>query len=88
MVSLSETFPQTRMLVVAALAPLLFKVGKALVGMRMLDPEGYLHKVLSESGFGRYFNRAMLLAAVILVDYKKGTTYGTGMFFAGQYGAE
>ena len=29
----------------------------------------------------------MLVAAILLVDYKKGVSYGTGMFFAGQYAA-
>ena len=49
----------------AALAPALFNIGKALVGFRMFD--GYIGKVLEESDFGRYFNRAMLLAAVICI---------------------
>ena len=53
----------------AALAPLLFKAGKQFVevavGMRLLDDQGSIYRVLTESGFGRYFNRAMLLAAVI-----------------------
>ena len=29
----------------------------------------------------------MLISAFLLVDYKKGVSYGTGTFFAGQYGA-
>ncbi len=30
----------------------------------------------------------MLISAVALVDYKTGSTYGTGMFFAGEFGAQ
>ena len=30
----------------------------------------------------------MLLGAIILVDFEKGRTYGEGMLFASQYGAE
>lgn len=29
----------------------------------------------------------MLIAAIVMVDYVKGTKYGTGMFFAGSYEA-
>jgi len=29
----------------------------------------------------------MLISAILLVDYKKGVSYGTGMFFTGQYAA-
>jgi len=29
----------------------------------------------------------MLIAAVVMLDYVKGTKYGTGMFFAGSYEA-
>ena len=47
----------------ALLAPAMYNIGKAIVGFRMFD--GYLNKVLEESDFGRYFNRAMLLAALI-----------------------
>lgn len=49
----------------AALAPLMFNIGKSVVDFRLLDEEGFLARVLRESEFGRYFNRAMLLAALI-----------------------
>ena len=55
----------------AALAPILFKVGMATADMieqfRLLEhrPLAWLHKVASESGFQRYFNRAVLVAAVL-----------------------
>ncbi len=55
----------------ALLAPLLFKTGLAAADMieqfRLLEhrPLAWLHKVASESGFQRYFNRAVLISAVI-----------------------
>ena len=49
----------------AIMAPALFNLGKGIVGLKLLSEGGYLHKVLSESDFKRYFNRAMLLAALI-----------------------
>ena len=49
----------------ALIAPALFNVGKGIAGMRIVSEDGYLHKVLSGSDFKRYFNRAMLLAALI-----------------------
>ena len=49
----------------AAIAPALFNIGKGIAGMRVVSEGGYLHKVLSESDFKRYFNRAMLLAALV-----------------------
>lgn len=55
----------------AVIAPMLFKVGMAVADMieqfRLLDhkPLAWLHKVASESGFQRYFNRAVLIAALI-----------------------
>lgn len=49
----------------AALAPLMFNIGKSVVDFRLLDEDGFLARVLRESEFGRYFNRAMLLAALI-----------------------
>lgn len=52
----------------AALAPLFYKLGKEVgVGMRVVPEGSYVHKVLSESGFGRYFNRAMLVASLVCV---------------------
>lgn len=55
----------------AALAPVLFKTGMAVADMivqfRLLGhrPLAWLHKVASESGFQRYFNRAVLVAAIL-----------------------
>ncbi|MFT4546453.1 MAG: membrane protease YdiL (CAAX protease family) [Verrucomicrobiales bacterium] len=49
----------------ALIAPGLFNLGKGLAGMRIVSEDGYLHKVLTQSDFKRYFNRAMLLAALI-----------------------
>lgn len=49
----------------AALAPLVYNIGKAAVDFRLFDEDGWLTRVLEQSGFGRYFNRAMLLAALI-----------------------
>jgi membrane protease YdiL (CAAX protease family) len=55
----------------ALLAPLLFKAGTAAADMieqfRLIEhrPLAWLHKVASESGFQRYFNRAVLIAAVL-----------------------
>jgi len=54
----------------AALAPVIFNVGKAVAGFRIVDPAGgglpaYLHGVLTRSSFNRYFNRAMLVAALL-----------------------
>ncbi|MGK0185938.1 MAG: membrane protease YdiL (CAAX protease family) [Verrucomicrobiales bacterium] len=55
----------------ALLAPFLFKGGMAVAEMieqfRLLKhkPLAWLHQVASESGFQRYFNRAVLIAALI-----------------------
>ena len=54
----------------AVLAPALYNLGKAVVGFRVVQPDSggigaYLHRVLSGSDFKRYFNRAMMLAALI-----------------------
>jgi membrane protease YdiL (CAAX protease family) len=54
----------------AALAPLLFNLGKAVAGFRIVDPHsdgvgGYLYKVLATSDFNRYFNRAIQIAALV-----------------------
>ena len=50
----------------ATLAPLIFKIGKEVIpGFRMFPEDGSVYRVLTESDFGRYFNRAFLLAAVI-----------------------
>jgi membrane protease YdiL (CAAX protease family) len=49
----------------AALAPVLYNMGKAMVDFRLLD--GYIARILRESDFSRYFNRAMLLAALICI---------------------
>ena len=55
----------------AALAPVLFKAGRALADIleqfRLLEhrPLAWLHKVAAESEFPRYFNRAVLIAAVL-----------------------
>ncbi len=49
----------------AIIAPALFNLGKGIAGMRVVSEGSYLHKVLTESDFKRYFNRAMLLAALI-----------------------
>ena len=55
----------------ALLAPLLFSMGLAAADIieqfRLLEhrPLAWLHKVASESGFQRYFNRAVLISAVI-----------------------
>ncbi|MGI9242112.1 MAG: CPBP family intramembrane glutamic endopeptidase [Verrucomicrobiales bacterium] len=49
----------------ALIAPALFNLGKGVAGMRIVSEDGYLHKVLSGSDFKRYFNRAMLVAALI-----------------------
>lgn len=50
----------------AVLAPLLFAIGKhAIPGFRLLPEDGWLMERLQSSDFGRYFNRAMLLAAVV-----------------------
>ncbi len=49
----------------AALAPLIFKAGKNLVDMRLLDEGTFLGRVAEQSEFSRYFNRAVLLAAVV-----------------------
>jgi membrane protease YdiL (CAAX protease family) len=35
--------------------------------MRLVPEDSYVHKVLSESDFGRYFNRAMLVASLVCV---------------------
>ena len=49
----------------AVLAPILFHIGKSMVDFRLLD--GYIARILRESDFSRYFNRAMLLAALICI---------------------
>jgi len=49
----------------AALAPVIFNIGKAIVEARLLPADGWLEKVMEESPFHRYFNRAMLLGSVI-----------------------
>jgi membrane protease YdiL (CAAX protease family) len=54
----------------AVLAPALYNVGKAVVGFRLVQPDSgglgaYLHKVLSTSDFKRYFNRAIMVSALI-----------------------
>lgn len=49
----------------ALIAPALFNVGKGIAAMRMVSEGGYLHKVLSGSDFNRYFNRAVLLCALL-----------------------
>jgi membrane protease YdiL (CAAX protease family) len=49
----------------AALAPLIFYIGKSMADLPILD--GYLSAVLKRSDFNRYFNRAMLLAALICI---------------------
>lgn len=54
----------------AGLAPWLFKAGhlaaESIEEFRLKEtpPFGYLHKVATESGFTRYFNRAVLLASL------------------------
>lgn len=49
----------------ALIAPGIFNIGKGIAGLRIVSEDGYLHKVLTQSDFKRYFNRAMLLAALI-----------------------
>lgn len=49
----------------ALIAPALFNLGKGIAGMRIVSEDGYLYKVLSGSDFKRYFNRAMLIAALV-----------------------
>ena len=49
----------------ALIAPAIFNLGKGIAGLRIVSEGGYLHKVLTESDFKRYFNRAILLAALI-----------------------
>lgn len=56
----------------AALAPVLFKLGHAVAGLlernELAEGSGlfaWLHKVAIESGFSRYFNRGILIAALI-----------------------
>ena len=49
----------------AILAPILFHIGKSMVDSRLLD--GYIARILRESDFSRYINRAMLLAALICI---------------------
>ena len=54
----------------AILAPALFNLGKGIVGLRIVEQDGgkisaYLYKVMDSSDFKRYFNRAMMLAALI-----------------------
>ncbi len=54
----------------AMLAPILYNLGKAVAGFRIVDPKseglgGYLHKVLASSGFNRYFSRSIQIAALV-----------------------
>lgn len=49
----------------AALAPILYHIGKSMAGLPALD--GYISEILRKSDFSRYFNRAMLLAALICI---------------------
>jgi membrane protease YdiL (CAAX protease family) len=56
----------------AVLAPGLYWFGREVVAASVEEfrltgtpPFGYLHKVLTESDFARYFNRALLLAALV-----------------------
>ena len=49
----------------AILAPLIFYLGKSMADLPILD--GYISAVLERSDFDRYFNRAMLLAALICI---------------------
>jgi len=49
----------------ALIAPGIFNLGKGIAGLRIVSEGGYLHKVLTESDFKRYFNRAMLIAALV-----------------------
>ena len=49
----------------AIIAPALFNLGKGIAGLRIVSEGGYFHKVLTESDFKRYFNRAMLVAALV-----------------------
>ncbi|MCP4846321.1 MAG: CPBP family intramembrane metalloprotease [Verrucomicrobiaceae bacterium] len=49
----------------AALAPLIFYAGKWMADLPILD--GYISAVLKRSDFDRYFNRAILLAALICI---------------------
>lgn len=54
----------------AVLAPALFNLGRAAVGFRVIEPGSggigaYLHKVLSGSDFKRYFNRAIMISALV-----------------------
>ncbi len=49
----------------ALIAPALFNLGKGIAGMRIVSEDGYLYKVLSGSDFNRYFNRAVLLSALL-----------------------
>ncbi|MEM9481662.1 MAG: CPBP family intramembrane glutamic endopeptidase [Verrucomicrobiota bacterium] len=51
----------------AVLAPLIFNIGKSVVDFRILPEGNYLEKVLRESDFKRYFNRAVMIAAAILL---------------------
>lgn len=54
----------------AVLSPWLFKAGHLAAAsidefrLRETPPFGYLHRVATESGFARYFNRAVLVAAL------------------------
>ncbi len=54
----------------AIIAPMLFNLGRAVAAFRIFQEGGeglggWLHKVLKESDFKRYFNRAVLIAALI-----------------------
>ena len=53
------------MILGAILAPLIFYLGKWMAELPAL--EGYLSATLKRSDFDRYFNRAMLLAALICI---------------------
>ena len=49
----------------AILAPLIFYLGKSMADLPVFD--GYISAVLKRSDFDRYFNRAMLLAALVCI---------------------